>query len=78
MPLARSFRALRQKLQQAEADIASTEALIARLEADMSLPEIYSNPAESARVAHEHRDAQARLDALYEEWEALSEAVGME
>jgi len=73
-----SARALRQKLQQAEADIASTEALIARLEADMGLPEIYSNPAESARVAHEHRDAQARLDALYEEWEALSEAVGME
>ncbi len=73
-----SARALRQKLQQAEADIASTEAMIARLEADMGLPEIYSNPAESARVAHEHRDAQARLDALYEEWEALSEAVGME
>ena len=73
-----SARALRQKLQQAEADIASTEALIARLEADMGLPEIYSNPAESARVAHEHRDAQARLDALYEEWEALSEAVGQE
>ena len=73
-----SARALRQKLQQAEADIASTEEMIAKLEADMGLPEIYSNPAESARVAHEHRDAQARLDALYEEWEALSEAVGME
>ena len=29
----------------------------------------------SARVAREHRDAQAELDALYEEWEALSEAV---
>ena len=69
-----SAKALKQKLQQAEADIARTEELIAQLEADMGRPEIYSNPAESTRVAKEHREAQARLDALYEEWEALSEA----
>ena len=70
-----SAKALKQKLAQAEADIAATEALIARLESDMGLPEIYANPSESARVAREHRDAQARLDALYESWEELSEAV---
>ena len=69
-----SAKALKQKLQQAEADIARTEELIAQLEADMGRPEIYSNPAESTRMAKEHREAQARLDALYEEWEALSEA----
>ncbi len=70
-----SAKALRQKLAQAEADIAATEDLIAKLESDMGLPEIYSNPAESARVAREHKDAQAKLDALYEDWEELSEAV---
>ena len=41
----------------------------------MGQPEVYSNPAESARVAREHRDAQQRLDDLYELWEELSEAV---
>jgi len=70
-----SAKALQAKLKQAEADIAATEQRIAGLEEQMGLPEIYSNPAESARVAREHRDAQDRLDALYEAWEALSEAV---
>ena len=70
-----SAKALRQKLQQAEADIAATEEMIARLESDMGTPEVYANPDESARVAREHRAAQERLDALYEDWEALSEAV---
>ena len=59
----------------AEADIAATEQHIEELEASMGLPEIYSNPAESARVAREHRDAQASLEALYALWEELSEAV---
>jgi len=70
-----SARALKQQLAQAEADIAATEDLIARLEEQMGLPEIYANPAESARVAREHRMAQEKLDGLYEDWEALSEAV---
>ncbi len=70
-----SEKALQQRLVRAEADIAAAEQHIEELEASMGLPEIYSNPAESARVAREHREAQARLEALYEEWEVLSEAV---
>ena len=70
-----SARSLQAKLKKAEADIADTEQRIADLEAQMGQPEIYSNPAESARVAREHRETQERLDALYETWEALSEAV---
>ena len=70
-----SSRALKQQLVQAEADIAGVEELIARLEEAMGTPEVYANPEESARVAREHRAAQTRLDALYEDWEALSEAV---
>ena len=70
-----SAKALRQKLQKAEADIAATEQLIADLEAAMGTPEVYANPDESARVAREHRAAQEKLDTLYEEWEELSEAV---
>ena len=70
-----SAKALEQRLKKAEADIAATEQLIFGLEDQMTLPEVYSNPLESARVAREHREAQAQLDALYELWEELSEAV---
>ena len=42
----------------------------------MGTPEVYANPEESARVAREHRQAQLDLETLYEEWEALTEAVG--
>ena len=70
-----SAKALKQRYARVETDIASTEDLISQLEAQMGLPEIYANPAESARVAREHRDAQERLEQLYVDWEDLGEAV---
>ena len=70
-----SAKALKQRLRQAEVDIAAAEQLISDLEAQMGTPEVYANPAESARVAREHKDAQQRLDELYGLWEELSEAV---
>ena len=70
-----SEKALRQRLKQAEADIAATEQRISDLEAQMGTPEVYANPAESARVAREHKKAQQQLDGLYELWEELSEAT---
>ncbi len=70
-----SAKALQQRLKQTEADIAATEQRISDLEAQMGLPEVYANPEESTRVAREHREAQERLDGLYELWEELSEAV---
>ncbi len=70
-----SARALAARLKQAEADIAATEQRISDLEAQMGKPEVYANPAESARVAREHREAQQQLDGLYELWEELSEAT---
>ncbi len=70
-----SAKALAARLKQAEADIAATEQRISDLEAQMGKPEVYANPAESARVAREHREAQQQLDGLYELWEELSEAT---
>ena len=70
-----SAKALQQRLKQAEGDIAATEQLICDLEAQMGTPEVYANPAESARVAREHTAAQQRLDELYALWEELTEAV---
>ncbi len=73
-----SAKALQARLAKAEADIAATEQAISDLEARMGLPEVYANPEESARVAREHREAQERLDGLYELWEELSEAAAGE
>jgi len=73
--LKESAKALQQRLKRAEEDIAATEQLISDLEGQMGTPEIYANPSESARVAREHREAQTRLDELYELWEELSEAA---
>ncbi len=70
-----SAKALAARLKQAEADIAATEQRISDLEAQMGTPEVYANPAESARVAREHKEAQQQLDGLYELWEELSEAT---
>ena len=70
-----SEKALRQKLKEAEAEIARAEERIAQLEAAMGDPETYKDADNAQRIAREHREAQARLDALYEDWEELSEAV---
>ena len=70
-----SARTLKLKLKQAEQAIADTEEQIAQLEARMADPETYKSPDAAQRLSQEHRDAQEALDALYSDWEALSEAV---
>ena len=45
------------------------------LEARMADPETYKSPDAAQNLAQEHRDAQEALDALYSDWEELSEAV---
>ena len=56
-----------------EAQIARTEEQIASLEAQMADPATYQSPDKAAEVARAHRDAQAALDALYEEWSEAAE-----
>ena len=68
-------RALRQRLKAAEEAIGAAEQKIAALEVEMGDPETYRDGARAQQVAAEHRQAQQALDALYEDWEALSEAV---
>ena len=48
---------------------------IARLEAQMGDPEIYKDGQKAAQVAREHEQMQQKLDALYEEWEELTNAA---
>ena len=42
----------------------------------MGEAELYKDPDAAQAVAREHREAQERLDALYEEWEIVAEAAG--
>ena len=70
-----SKKQLLQRLKDTEAAIPDTEEAIARLEAQMGDPEIYKDGQKAAQVAREHEQMQKRLDALYEEWEELTNAA---
>ena len=73
--LRESKKALEKQLEAAEARIADAEKEIQDLEARMADPELYQRPDEARETARRHAELQAGMDALYEEWEALSEAV---
>ena len=68
-------KALEKQLEAAEARIADAEKEIQDLETRMADPELYQRPDEARETARRHAELQAGMDALYEEWEALSEAV---
>ena len=68
-------KALEKQLEAAEARITAAEKEIQDLEARMADPELYQRPDEARETARRHAELQAGMDALYEEWEALSEAV---
>ena len=71
-----SKKALEKQLEAAEKRIADAEEEIANLEARMADPALYQNPEEARQVAQRHAELQAGMDALYEDWEELSEIVG--
>ncbi len=66
---------LLQRLKDTEAAIPAAEEAIAHLEAQMGDPEIYKDGQKAAQVAREHEQMQQKLDALYEEWEELTNAA---
>ena len=70
-----SAKTLKANLAKTEKAIAETEQKIAALEAQMADPETYKSPDAAQAVAREHKQTQDDLDALYESWEELSEAV---
>ena len=63
-----SKKALKTRVASLEGDIASTEELIEELEAKMGDPATYQDEKTAAQVAHDHKAAQEKLEALYEEW----------
>ncbi|MBE5807136.1 MAG: ABC-F family ATP-binding cassette domain-containing protein [Clostridiales bacterium] len=63
-----------QRLKALEKEIADTENEAARLESSMADPEVYRDGEKAQQVALAHREAQERLEALYEEWAELEDA----
>ncbi len=63
-----SKKALKARVASLESDIAATEELIEELEAKMGDPATYQDEKKAAQVAHDHKAAQEKLEALYEEW----------
>lgn len=59
------------KLKNLEASIADTEAEIAKLQEDLCLEEVYSNPQKSEEINKTILSLQGSLDEMYEEWEAM-------
>lgn len=63
-----SKKALKTRVTELETLIASTEEQIEALEAAMGDPATYQDADKAAQVAHDHKDAQEKLEALYDEW----------
>ncbi|MGL4773812.1 MAG: ABC-F family ATP-binding cassette domain-containing protein [Clostridium sp.] len=67
----REEKAKKLRIKEIEKDIAKTEEGIEKLNSDLCLEEIYSNPTESQRVNNEIKILEEKLENLYEEWESL-------
>lgn len=59
------------KLKNIEKTIAEKEEQLVKLQEELCLEEIYSNPTESQRVNNEIKDLEEEISNLYEEWENM-------
>jgi ATP-binding cassette subfamily F protein 3 len=70
--LYRERRAVEERLAPLEAAIAEFEERVRDLERDQADPSVYSDPTRAAEVGRAKAEAEARLSALYAEWETLA------
>ncbi len=71
----KEIRVKRTRLREVENEISQSEELLEKLNNDLCLEEIYSDPKEAERVNHEISETELKIDSLYEEWENLSEEL---
>lgn len=71
----KEIRIKRTRLREVESSISENEALLEKLNNDLCLEEIYSNPKEAERVNKEISNTELNIESLYEEWETLSEEL---
>lgn len=65
-------KALKLKIKKVEDDISAGEEKLLKLQEELCLEEVYSNPSESERVNKAIKDLEEKIAQLYEEWEDLS------
>ena len=71
----KEIRIKKTRLREVESSISENEALLEKLNNDLCLEEIYSNPKEAERVNKEISNTELVIESLYEEWETLSEEL---
>ncbi|MGG7096352.1 ribosomal protection-like ABC-F family protein [Clostridium sardiniense] len=71
----KEIRVKRTRLREVESEISESEELLEKLNNDLCLEEIYSDPKEAERVNHEISETELKIESLYEEWENLSEEL---
>ena len=59
------------KLKNIDKTISEKEEELVKLQEDLCLEEIYSNPTESQRVNNEIKNLEEEIANLYEEWENM-------
>ena len=64
-------KAMQLKLKNIEKTISEKEEELVKLQEDLCLEEIYSNPTESQRVNNEIKNLEEEIANLYEEWENM-------
>ena len=69
----RKARELKESIKRTEQQISETEKVIRKLEELMSDPATYQDRELSERISRDYREAEARQELLYEEWERLTE-----
>ena len=65
-------KALKLKIQNIEENIALKEDSLLKLQEDLCLEEVYSNPSESERISKEIKSLELEISNLYDEWESLA------
>lgn len=71
----KEIRIKKTRLREVESSISENESLLEKLNNDLCLEEIYSNPKEAERVNKEISNTELVIESLYEEWETLSEEL---
>ena len=61
----------KEQIRSVEKEISETEQEITRMEAKMADPGTYQDAEAAAELSRQYREAQDRLEALYERWEEL-------
>jgi ATP-binding cassette subfamily F protein 3 len=64
------------RIREIEESIPRTEAEMSKFSFQMSLPEVVSNHAKLQEITDKFRKSEKQVQALYEEWESLSEEIG--